>query len=163
MKMPEPRIVEWYRADPWPSMRRVLVPGAATVSTGGLVIGLSFVARQSLDVRLEATVAGFLLVALGAAFTILGMHRILRAEVSLVLRTDGVCVQSARQESLVPWDDLQEVHWDPGSSTLVLHRRGGSPLVVSRPRSRSRSQPQGPALAARVLQLKRRSAMQLRS
>ncbi len=163
MSLPEPRILEWYRTDPWPAMQRVLLLGATLLTTGGLVIGVSFLASRSLDLRLAATVGGFSLVALGGGFTILGMHRILRREVSLVLRTDGVAVQSATTETLVAWDDLGDVRWDPVARALHLERAGGEPLIFARPRPGPLSPADGPALAARVLQLKRRSALHLRS
>jgi hypothetical protein len=153
----EPRILEWYRADPWPRMRRVMLTGTTILTLGGLVIAVSFLTHQPPDVRVFATVAGFLLVGCGAAVTLAGMHRILRNEVSLVFRTDGVVVQSASSETLVPWDDLLSAHWDPQASSLVLERSGGSPLVVAGPRARIG----GDELAAKVLQHKRRAAMNL--
>lgn len=153
----EPRILEWYRADPWPRMRWLLLTGPTIVTLGGLAIAVSFLTRQPLDVRIVATVAGFVLVGSGAAITLLGMHGILRNEVSLVLRTDGVVVQSASSETLVPWDDLLSVRWDPPASSLVLERSGGAPLVVAGPRARI----SGNELAAKVLQHKRRIAMNL--
>ena len=153
----EPHILEWYRADPWPRMRRVMVTGTTILTLGGLVIAVSFLTRQPPDVRAFATVAGFLLVGSGAAVTLAGMHRILRNEVSLVLRTDGVVVQSDASETLVPWDELLSARWDPQASALVLERSAGGPLVVAGPRARIG----GDQLAAKVLQHKRRAAMNL--
>lgn len=164
MPRPGPHIIEFYRVDPWPIMRRVLVTGSAILTTGGLVIGVSFLARQSVDVRLAAMLTGFALIFFGAAFTILGMHRILRGEVSLVLRSDGVCIQSDGAETLVPWDDLQAVRWDAAAGCLVLERATGEPLSVPRPiLPHPAGRKGGPELAARVLQLKRRAALNLRS
>jgi hypothetical protein len=154
---PEPRIVEWHRADPWPRMRRVLVIGPTILTLGGLVIAVSFLTRQPLDVRAIATSAGFVLVIAGAAFTLASMHRILRNEVSLVLRTDGVLVQSARSETMVLWDDLRDVRWDAGAASLVLERSTGDPVVVGVAHVRIG----GPELAARVLQCKRKVALNL--
>ena len=154
---PDPHIIEWYRADSWPRMRRVLLTGPVILTLGGLVIAVSFLTHQPLETRMLATVVGFAFVTAGAATTLLGMHRILRNEVSLVLRTDGVLVQSASLETLVPWDDLVSVHWDPQAACLVLERSGGEPVVVARPHSRMG----GPELAARVLQQKRKVAMNL--
>jgi hypothetical protein len=140
-------------------MRRVLLVGPSILTLGGLVIAVSFLTRQPADVRLAAALAGFALVFGGAAFTLLGMHRILRNEVSLVLRTDGVFVQSATSETLVLWDDLGEVRWDPQAGSLVLETTAGEALVVARPPARMA----GPELVAKVLQLKRRAAMNLPS
>jgi hypothetical protein len=153
----EPHILEWYRADPWPRMRRVMVTGTTILTVGGLVIAVSFLTRQPPDIRVFATLAGFVLVGCGAAVTLAGMHRILRDEVSLVLRTDGVVVQSDASETLVPWDELVSARWDPQASSLVLERSAGAPLVVAGPRARLG----GDELAAKVLQHKRRAAMNL--
>lgn len=157
--MPEPRILEWYRADPWPRMRRVLLVGPTILTLGGLVIAVSFLTRQPADVRAMAVVVGFGLIIGGAGFTLASMHAILRSEVSLVLRTDGVLVQSASAETLVPWDDLRDVRWDAVAAALVLERSSGEAVVVGRPPARMA----GPELAARVLQQKRRTAMNLPS
>jgi len=153
----DPHIIEWYRADSWPRMRRVLLTGPVILTLGGLVIAVSFLTHQPLETRMLATIVGFVLVAAGAATTLFGMHGILRSEVSLVLRTDGVLVQSASLETLVPWDDLVSVRWDPRSSCLVLERNGGEPVVVARPDARIG----GSELAARVLQQKRKVALNL--
>ena len=157
--MPAPRILEWYRADPWPRMRRVLLVGPTILTLGGLVIAVSFLTRQTPDVRATAVVLGFALILGGAGFTLASMHGILRSEVSLVVRTDGVFVQSASAETLVPWDELLDVRWDAGAGALVLERSSGEPVVVARPPARMA----GPDLANRVLQHKRKAAMNLPS
>jgi hypothetical protein len=138
-------------------MRRVLLVGPTILTLGGLVIAVSFLTRQAPDVRTTAVVAGFALVIGGATFTLAGMHGILRREVSLVVRTDGVFVQSASAETLVPWDDLLAVRWDAGAAALILERSSGEAIVVARPPARMA----GPELAARVLQHKRKAAMNL--
>jgi len=157
--VPAPRILEWYRADPWPRMRRVLLVGPTILTLGGLVIAVSFLTRQTPDVRATAVVLGFALILGGAGFTLASMHGILRSEVSLVVRTDGVFVQSASAETLVPWDELLDVRWDAGAGALVLERSSGEPVVVARPPARMA----GPDLANRVLQHKRKAAMNLPS
>jgi hypothetical protein len=140
-------------------MRRILVIGPTLLTLGGLVIAVSFLTRQAPDVREAAVVAGFALILGGAAFTLASMHAILRTEVSVVLRTDGVFLQSAGSEILIPWDDLRGARWDAAAGALVLERRSGDPLVVPRRPARIG----GPELAARVLQLQRRAALQLPS
>src|SRR5580692_5606218 len=88
-----PRIVEWYRADPWPRMRRALIIGPAVLTLGGVVVAASFLTYQPLNVRIGAAVLGLALVLSGALFSVMGMQRILRDEVSLALRTDGVALR----------------------------------------------------------------------
>jgi hypothetical protein len=152
-----PRIVEWYRADPWPRMRRVLLTGPAMLTAGGLVVFLSLVTRQPVHVRIAAAVAGFGLVAGGAMLTMFGMQRILRDEVCVALRTDGLAVQSSGSETLVPWDELEGARWDPAQDELVLMRMDASPIVLGHRFARI----EGTALAQRIEATKRKVAMGL--
>lgn len=152
-----PRIVEYYRADAWPAMRRVLVAGPAVLTLGGLVIAFSFLTHQSHAVRLEAGAFGFVLIAAGALTTTIGMQRILRDELFVALRSDGIAIQSSAGETLVGWDDLREARWHADRAELVLEREAGAPIVLSRPFSRIA----GGALAQRILAVKRKVAMNL--
>jgi hypothetical protein len=85
------------------------------------------------------------------------MHRLLREDLYLALRTDGVMVQSPAGEMLVPWDDLEEVRWDEPSAALVLRRAAAEPIVLTRPFAGIGGQ----ALAARVVAVRRKVAMKL--
>lgn len=151
-----PRIVAWYRADPWPRMRRVLLTGPAVLALGGLVTAAAFLARLG-DLRPAATLAGILLVAAGAIFTVVGMSHLLREDASLALRTDGVAVRAGGVETLVPWDDLAGVTWDAPRGELTLERAGGGPVTIV-PRF---AEVAGEALADRILQTRRKAAMGL--
>ena len=156
--MPEaPRILSFYRVDPWRRIRRVLLLGPGALATGGLVIAVSFLTRQPLGVRVDAAAVGFVLIAGGALYTLAGMHRILRDDLVLSLRTDGVMLQSEGRETLVAWDELTRVRWDPGPAELVLERASGEPIVLVRPFARIT----GRELADRVATTKRRLAMNL--
>jgi hypothetical protein len=152
-----PRIVEWYRADSWPRMRRVLLTGPSLLTLGGVIVAVSLVTRQTTAVRVDAAIAGFALVAGGALLTMLGMQRILREDVCLVLRTDGVSVQSTGQDVLVGWEELEGAHWDQERGELVLQRNGAPPIAIPR----SFATIEGPALARRIEATKRKSAMNL--
>ncbi|HEY3821489.1 MAG TPA: hypothetical protein VGL81_30185 [Polyangiaceae bacterium] len=156
--MPEPpRIVDWYRVDPWPRMRRVLFTGPLVLALGGLVTAASFLGRVPRDLRGDATLLGVVLVAGGALFTIVGMSHILRDDVYLALRTDGVVLRLAGLETLVLWDELASVRWNAPPGELVLERSAGAPLAVPR---RFRGI-EGTALAERILQTRRKAAMSL--
>jgi hypothetical protein len=152
-----PRILEFYRADPVPQMRRVLVIGPVLLTMGGLVIAVSFLEGMSRAVRLDAAALGFALIAGGAIVTILGMHRMLREDLYLALRSDGVVVQSASGETLVPWDELEQARWDAARCELVLVRADADPIVLRRPFARIA----GRALAERILAIKRKVALNL--
>jgi hypothetical protein len=152
-----PRIVEWYRADPWPRMRRALLVGPAVLTLGGVVVAASFLTHQPLNVRIGAAVLGLALVLSGALFSVVGMQRILRDEVSLALRTDGVALRVAGGETLVLWDSLAQVRWDEARRELVMERLELGPLVVAQVFAGIA----GPELALRLLQTKRKVAMNL--
>jgi hypothetical protein len=138
-------------------MRRVLIPGPTVLTSGGLVIAVSFLASQSQQVRFDAAVAGFVLVASGAIFTMIGMQRILRDDTYLALRTDGVVIRIEGRETLVPWDELSEARWDSARVELVLERSDGTALSIAQRFARAT----GPELCARIAQTKRRVAMNM--
>ena len=151
-------MIEWYRADPWPRMRRVLLTGPALLTAGGLIVFLSLITHQSVHVRIAAAVAGFAFIGGGALLTMVGMHRILRDEVCVAIRTDGVMVQSSGEESLVGWDELEGARWDPARGELVLERSGGAPPITV---ERTFARIDGPALVQRIETTKRRAALNL--
>jgi hypothetical protein len=152
-----PRILDWYRADPWPRMRRVLFTGPLVLAVGGLVTGASFLGRVPVGLRGDATLVGVVLVAGGALFTIVGMSRILREDDSLALRTDGVALRAAGVDTLVPWDDLATVSWNAARGELLLERRDGVTLTVGWRFAGIA----GGALAERILSTRRKAAMSL--
>jgi hypothetical protein len=150
-------IVDWFRADNSRRMRRVLLIGASSMLVGGLVIAVSFLTRQPEHVREVSAGVGIVLVAGSALFTTLGMHAILRDDVAIVLRTDGVVVQSGAVETAVPWADLASARWDDARQELVLERRGAPALVLGwRPARIS-----GTDLAARIGREQQKEAMGL--
>ena len=157
MSHPPPRIIEWFRADPWPRVRRVLLIGPGLLTLGGLVVAGSFLTRQPLSIRIDAAVVGLVLVAAGAIYTAFGMHKILRNDVVLALRTDGVVLQRADVETFVPWDELTAARWDASRGELVLARVTGEPIAVPRAFARTT----GPALAGLIVATKRKVAMNL--
>jgi hypothetical protein len=152
-----PTILEWYRVDPWPRMRRVLIGGPALLTAGGLVVAVSFLTRQPNHVRVEAAALGLVLTAGGAIFTMAGMHRILREDSYLAMRTDGLALRSPSFETRIAWSELECVTWDASRNELVLERSGGEAFVFPRPFARI----SGPVLAQRIEQMRRRIEMGL--
>jgi hypothetical protein len=153
------RILAWYRVDPWPRMRRVLVAGPAALSLGGLVVGVSFATREPRDVRSMAVLLGLGLVAGGAGFTLAAMFHLLRDDAYLAIRTDGVVVHASQRsaETLVAWADLSRVRWDERRLELVLERANGDAVVMNRMFARI----SGSALAEKIEQARRRMSMGL--
>jgi hypothetical protein len=152
---PPVQMVDWYRVDAWPRMRRVLIAGPALLTLGGLVVAVSFATREPASVRELADIAGLFLVATGAAVTMAGMHRILRDDAYLSIRTDGVLFHAASVETFVAWDDLRLARWDAGLPAIHLERRGGDAIVVAHRFAAI----EGPALAERIERARRRAAM----
>jgi hypothetical protein len=156
-------------------MRRVLLLGPGALSLGGVVIAFSFLAHHAARTRVDAAAAGFLLIAGGALYTLAGMQRILRDELLLVLRTDGIVIQGAAApaaatatatatpagppaaETLILWDELTAARWDASRGELILERAAGRPVVLSRPFARI----SGRELAESIAATKRRVAMNL--
>jgi hypothetical protein len=156
--MGEPaQVVDWYRADSSARMVRILVTGASTMVVGGLVVAVSFLTRQPERVREYAAASGLLLVAMSAAFTQIMMHRLLRDDVSLEIRTDGLCFHARGTETLIAWAELASVRWDATPGTLVVERAGAEPVVVAWVPARI----SGPGLAAQVEHARQRAAMGL--
>ena len=150
-------IVDWFRADNSKRMRRVLVTGATSMLSGGLVIAISFLTRQSEHVRELSASFGIVIVAGSAAYTSFSMRAILREDSSISLRTDGVAFQVGSDETLVPWPEVTSATWDDARQALVIERVGAAAVVVPwRPARIS-----GPDLAARIARDKQRASMGL--
>jgi hypothetical protein len=152
-----PRILEWYRADPWPGMRRVLVVGPALLTLGGLVIAVSFLSSVSREMRIDSSAAGFALIGGGALATMFGMGRILRDDSYVALRTDGIVIRVGGDETLVPWDALHAVRWDASRTVLILEREGAPSIAVERGFART----PGSEVAERIEQTRRRAALNM--
>jgi hypothetical protein len=129
------RIVEWYRADHGPRMRRILIAGPAVLTLGGLVVAVSFMGRHA-ELRVAAALAGLALVASGAVFTAAAMYWTLRQDAYVALRTDGLTLHggsaSSPEETFIAWDALVEARWDAGRAELRLERVAGEAVVVTR-------------------------------
>lgn len=149
-------ILDWYRTDSWPRMRRLLIAGPALLSLGGLVVAVSFATRQPERVRSAAAVIGLVIVASGASLLLAGMFRLLRDDDAyLAIRTDGVLLRSTSRETLLVWSELARARWDAQSAELVLERTAGQPLVVTQAFARIG----GPELAAKLELARRRASM----
>jgi hypothetical protein len=157
---PDIRIVDWYRVDNWPRMRRVLVAGPALLSLGGLVMAISFSTREPGAVRAAAALVGMAIVASGAGTTLAGMYRILRDDSYLAIRTDGLAMRLGAVETLLPWAELSRARWDAVLAHLVLERSDEAmiereSLIVAR----RFAGVGGPALAERIERARRRASM----
>ncbi len=151
---PAARILDWYRTDPWPRMRRVLIAGPALLSLGGLVVAVSFATREPRVVRSAAAVVGLALVAGGASLTLGGMFGILRDDAYLAIRVDGVVFHASSRETFLTWSELARARWDEAQG-LVLERSEGEAFVVPRRFAGIA----GPALAEKIELARRRASM----
>jgi len=156
---PEPRILEWFRADPWPGMRRVLLAGPAVLTLGGLVIAVSFLSTVSREVRIDTSALGFALIGGGALATMYGMGRILRDDSYVALRTDGVLVRVAGRDTLVAWGTLTVARWDAARSEVVLEQDDLDAPTISVRGGFARAT--GAEVADRIELTRRRAAMNM--
>lgn len=158
-----PRILAWYRADPWPGMRRVLIVGPVLLTLGGVVIAVSFLTRVSHDVRVDTATAGFVLITSGALSTMFGMGRILRDDSYVALRTDGLLLRRGGVETIVAWATLTAARWDASRSELVLERTDGAgpPIAFGGGFSRAQAPGGGAEVAGRIEQTRRRAALDM--
>jgi hypothetical protein len=149
------RILDWYRTDAGPRMRRILIAGPAFLSLGGLVVAVSFAAREPPAVRSLSAVVGLAMVAGSVTFTLASMSRILREDAYLAIRTDAVVFKTRAGERIVAWDDLVGVRWEAARGELWLERAAGDPMVVAARFARVT----GAELAERIERARRRAAM----
>jgi hypothetical protein len=151
------RILSFYRADTSAHVRRILIFAPGLMTLGGMVIAVSFLTHQPERVRVASAAMGFALVAGTGIMTAVVLQRILRDDGYLAIRTDGIVVQAAAIETLVPWAELAEARWDEAGHALILARAAGQPLVVGWSFARI----SGPELVARIEQDRRKAAMGL--
>jgi hypothetical protein len=116
----KPVIVEWYRLDQSKRIRRVLVAGAAVLTTGGVVVGGAFLTHQGESLQRVAACAGVFLTVAGAAFTAFGMQRILAVDAYLALCKTGLLAKLGGEERYFAWEEIAGVAWDEGRRAIVL-------------------------------------------
>ncbi|MGF1468372.1 MAG: hypothetical protein ACFCGT_19795 [Sandaracinaceae bacterium] len=66
------------------------------------------------------------LIPAGGLTVVLGFQRVLREDRYLALRTDGAYYQDGRERSFVPWEHVEEVHYDRGQGAVVFVRHDGT-------------------------------------
>lgn len=151
-----PRVLEWYRADDTRRIVHVVLTGSVLVTAGVAALALAL-GRPFLEWRGLWLAMGALGVLAGPALTIMGFQRLMAQEVCLALRTDGVCLHQAGADTLVSWDMLDQVRWDAPNAALVLEGAHQPALVIVARFSGI----DGPDLARRVQQVRRRALMNL--
>jgi len=75
-------------------------------------------------------VSGLLLVLLSNALLIRALYQSLAVERFIVLRADGLVRQVDTHFTLVAWDDVEQVVYDPRREAVVLHMREGGELAL---------------------------------
>jgi hypothetical protein len=128
---PEPSVISFYRVDQSRRIRRVLVVGAGLIVLGATVMAVSFLTRSSEDVRRMATTVGLACTVAGGLSAVIGMSRALREDTCLVVRTDGLMMQSEGRESLFRWADIERIRLGEDARTIVVVRADGSEITVA--------------------------------
>lgn len=141
------RIIEHYRLDPTKQLLRALGLGSLIMALGALTgagalfyrrpqpssthdegvfrIGLATADGRPIQSGSVWWELGLGLIGLGSIVTggtvaIVGLHRILREERYLALRTDGAFFRAGREHSLVRWEDVSSVRWDNDRQEVVF-------------------------------------------
>lgn len=104
-------------------------------------------------------ILGLLCIAGGAGAAIVGLRRVLTEESYLALRTDGAYFRHARERSLLPWDEVEAVRWDPRSRAVLFVRHDGSEWA----RGERYAGIEGEALAKRAAEIRRKALFGLLS
>lgn len=158
-------IVEHYRLDPTPALRRALGWGSLIVTIGAMVMAAAIliprfdpdgpvyaraihtsaadamfrggevsadgtpIHRGSLGWELGLGFFGIACIVAGGATAIIGLRGVLSEESYLALRTDGAYFRTARERSLVRWDEVEGVRWDPATRSVLFERHDGSAWI----------------------------------
>lgn len=89
----------------------------------------------------------------GAATAIIGLRGVLSEESYLALRTDGAYFRTAEERSLVRWEEIESVRWDPSEGVVRFVRHDGSTWV----RAESFAGIDGEELAKRAGEVRRKA------
>ena len=126
-----PSVISFYRVDQSRRIRRVLIVGAGLITVGAIVMALSFLTRNTDAVRQVATTLGLVCTVAGGLGAVVGMSRALREDTCLVVRTDGLMTQSAGQETLFRWADIERIRLGADAETIVVVRLDGTEITVA--------------------------------
>lgn len=149
------KTVEWYRPLVTSQMLRVVVPCSLLVLVASILVGVGILRESEDAVAYTLVLVGFVLLIAGPTLAAYGVLRLVREDVYLSVRTDGVLYHDgAGVASLVAWDDLGGVCVHPDGG-IALKRDAGPDLHI----------PEAfigiddVALAARLTDLQRRALM----
>jgi hypothetical protein len=155
---PEGAMLEYYRVDSTRRVVRALVIGPALLLAGSLILAAAIViGRHSEVFRWIVAAIGAVCTVGGPVFVIAALHRILREEAYLALRTDGILYHRGLERDLATWDSLEHVRWDPDARVLRLERRQGEPWLIAERFAGI----DGPALAKRLDEVRRKAGFGL--
>ena len=155
---PEGAMLEYYRVDSMRRMVRALVIGPSLLLAGSVILALALVvAKHSETGRWALVAVGSVCTVGGPIFLITALHRMLREEAYLALRTDGVLYHCGAMREVVAWDTLEKVRWDAEAGILRLERRTGDPWLIAERFAGI----DGPALAKRMEDVRRKASFGL--
>lgn len=96
---------------------------------------------------------GLICVAGGSAWAILGLRTVMSEESYLALRNDGAYFRHGRERSLLPWEEVETVRWDPEARAVVFVRHDGSTWV----RAERFAGTEGSEIAKRASEVRRKA------
>lgn len=95
-------------------------PSAAMFRAGAVTADGAPIRRGTERQELVLGLFGLLTIVGGGGLAILGLHRVMREEHFLALRTDGAFYRAGHERSLIRWEDVAAVRWDEESRAVVF-------------------------------------------
>ena len=147
-----------YRVDvsgvSWPLL---LVAGIFT-AVGTCGVGTAFVSHGPLSGTTILPLLGGAFMLAGPLMAIIGMRQLIFLDEYVAALEGGLLVLIDKRETYLDWDEVEHVDWDAGQGALVVKRRAGEPMVISRSFSR------GPAkdMAVRIEDVRRKAVFHTR-
>ncbi|MCA9669300.1 MAG: hypothetical protein KC503_27080 [Myxococcales bacterium] len=131
--MSHARLLAWFRSDDRRRILGIFAVAAAILTVGALALASAFFLRDHLTPGLALAFAcvGAAATVAGPLFAVVSLHRVMAAELSLLVRDDGIVVVRDDREELLSWDEIESAR-DDERGRLLLLRRDAEPLTIER-------------------------------
>ena len=128
------RMVEWYRVQQAPALWRAFFPAFLLMPMGSVLVGLAVIPRYvSLDVQPFVIMLGVLVTGSGPLWAIIQLLRMIRRDLYVAIRVDGLCVRldPATSERVYAWESIQDARYDAAKRALSVSLSEGEPVSIA--------------------------------